>query len=285
LLLIAACALVGIYRLARVLTNRQVAVAATICAACYPVFFIESAQAHEYLAVTALVAWGLSFYLQAAPEELAADASSIADGTRRFIACLLFSLAVLVKASALVTPLALFAWEIFCRRRSGKSAAAPSERGGGASVFMLLLALCALALRLAYEFHQTGQLPHVELVAVGPLLRNCARRIWQVTGHLNLWLLTLAGVLAMTRRALFDEGAERPRIAIPAQVAFAFIIAAQVLALSFTRSAGEAREMLPVIPPVMLIWVSTLYRRVRVWRWLVGMICAGFLLAWLLARS
>jgi hypothetical protein len=96
---------------------------------------------------------------------------------------------------------------------------------------------------------------------------------------MNLFVLTIAGLLAMTRPALIDEGVERRRIAIAVQVAFAFVITAYVVALSFTGGELQAREMLPVIPLVMLIWISTLYRRVRRWRVVVGIVCAGFVLA------
>lgn len=112
-----------------------------------------------------------------------------------------------------------------------------------------------------------------------PFLKALLSRLWQVTGHMGLFMLTLCGLLAMTRPPLSDNGVERRRIDIRAQISMALVVAAYVIAQSFTGS--EARAMLPVIPLAMLIWVSTLYRRVRAWRVVVGIICAGFLLTWL----
>jgi hypothetical protein len=86
----------------------------------------------------------------------------------------------------------------------------------------------------------------------------------------------------MTRPPLFDDKVERRRINVRAQIAIAFVIAAYVIAQSFT--SGEARDVLPVIPLVMLIWISTLHRRVRRWRVVVGIVCAGFVLAFFVNR-
>jgi hypothetical protein len=116
-----------------------------------------------------------------------------------------------------------------------------------------------------------------------PFFKALLSRLWQVTGHMGLFMLTLCGLLAMTRPPLSDNGVERRRIDIRAQIAMALVVAAYVIAQSFTGS--EAREMLPVIPLAMLIWVSTLYRRVRAWRVVLGIICAEFLLTWLLSFS
>jgi len=77
-----------------------------------------------------------------------------------------------------------------------------------------------------------------------------------------------------------DDEVERRRIDIGVQAAMACVVAAYVVVQSFR--AGEAREMLPVIPFVMLIWISTLYRRVRSWRVLVGIACAVFVVEFIL---
>ena len=99
----------------------------------------------------------------------------------------------------------------------------------------------------------------------------------EMAGHMGLLALTLCGLLAMARPPLFDDKVERPRINVRAQIVMAVIIVAYVITQFF--KGGAARDILPVIPFVMLIWISTLYRRVRAWRWVVGIICIGFLLA------
>ncbi len=299
-LLIAAFALIGIYQLARRLANKQVAVATIICTALYPVFFTESLLAHSDIAVTALTSWGLAFYFPAnyphakPVENFDETQASLFEGRSRrriFLCVISFSLAALVKETAILAPLALFAWEIFCYLRDGKSEAA-SLSGGESQrrlyeAFVLLLPLCVLALRLGYEYQRTGYIngnseyfgSHAAWMHPVRILKAGAVRLWEVTGHMNLFVLTIAGLLAMTRPALIDEGVERLRIAIAAQVALAFVIAAYVAAFSIKGGELQAREMLPVIPLVMLIWISTLYRRVRRWRVVVGIVCAGFVLA------
>src|SRR5437588_3173308 len=96
MLLIAAFALTGIFELARRVASPGVAIASTICAAAYPVFFAQASLAHLDLAAAALTIWGLLFYIE-----------------RRFAhAAPWFALAALAKETAIIAPLALFVWEL-----------------------------------------------------------------------------------------------------------------------------------------------------------------------------
>ena len=81
MLLVAALALTGLFRLARQVANPQVAVGTVLCTALYPVFFAQSTLVHLDMAAAALTLWGLSFYLE----------------DRRGAAVTLFSLAALAK--------------------------------------------------------------------------------------------------------------------------------------------------------------------------------------------
>jgi hypothetical protein len=72
---------------------------------------------------------------------------------------------------------------------------------------------------------------------------------------------------------------ERDRIAVPTQLAFAALLLAYVLMLSVLGGAVLARYMLPVMPLVIIISVSTLRRRVPWWRWLIAMAAVGFVSA------
>ena len=84
----------------------------------------------------------------------------------------------------------------------------------------------------------------------------------------------------MSQPALLErDGSERQRIAIPVQLVFAVVIAAHVVALSMLGGAVLARYMLPVLPLVILICVSTLRRRLRHWVWCVVAVCAAFVFA------
>ena len=63
------------------------------------------------------------------------------------------------------------------------------------------------------------------------------------------------------------------------QLVFGVIIAAHVVALSILGGAVLARYMLPVLPLVILICVSTLRRRLQQWVWCVVAVCAAFVFA------
>ena len=68
----------------------------TILTALYPVFFAQSSLVHLDLAAAGLTFWGLNAYMKG----------------RGWDAALWFSLASLTKETAILAPLALFAWEL-----------------------------------------------------------------------------------------------------------------------------------------------------------------------------
>ena len=105
-------------------------------------------------------------------------------------------------------------------------------------------------------------------------------RLWQTFGYFHLLLLTLATIFAMWLPPLRDENGERPRIALDSQFAMLFVIIAYVLAMALVGGAELARYMLPVVPLVILIGVSTLWRRVRWWRAVVAIIALMFIAGW-----
>ena len=141
MLTIAAFSLLGLYRLAIEVCNFEVAVGATICTALYPVFFVQSSLAHLDMAAAGLTFWGLR--------------SSIED--RRAQTVFWFSLAALAKETAILTPLALLAWEVFCPWLQSKYAETlclyPRRRWSSA---LLLVPLIPLGLWYAYHYVRTG---------------------------------------------------------------------------------------------------------------------------------
>src|ERR1700733_4593273 len=94
-LAVAAFALLGVFRLAQRVASREVAVASVICPALYPVFFAQSSLAHLDLAAAGFTFWGLLAFVE----------------KRRWRVAVWFSLAVLVKETAVLAPLALIVWE------------------------------------------------------------------------------------------------------------------------------------------------------------------------------
>jgi hypothetical protein len=288
MLVVAAFSLLGVFRLAEGVANQQVAVASTLCTALYPVFFAQSSMAHVDLAAAGFTIWGLCAYLE----------------DRVFLFALWFSLAALSKETAILAPMSLVAWRILRRaflhrfeglnsdagreqpvRESGTRTASPSAR----LLMGLLIPLLPLIAWYAFHYSRTGYVfgnPEFFRYNVAATL-NPARfllalglRLWQAFGYLHLWVLTLAMLLAMFLPALDDDGMQRERIAIPVQMAFLAVVASYVVALSLIGGAVLARYLLPVIPLVIILAVSTLRRRVRMWPAVVGVILLAFVAAW-----
>ncbi len=305
MLAVAAFSLLGVFRLGQRLANSEVAVAATICTALYPVFFAQSSLAHLDLAAAGLTFWGLLAYVE----------------NRRWYAVWWFSLAVLAKETAILAPLALFAWDLI--RASLKldvphvipdaPVVIPSEAtdlgsslGGQERRFLvafaprngkemsfsaawaLLIPLIPLALWYAFHYARTGFVfgnpeffRYNVQATLQPLrvLLALGLRLWQVVGYLNLYFLSGAGMLAMWLPPLRDNGEERPRISLDVQFALLAVIVAYVAAMAVVGGAVLARYMLPVVPLVIILFVSTLRRRVRLWRGVVAMVALAFVAA------
>ncbi|MBA2503564.1 MAG: glycosyltransferase family 39 protein [Pyrinomonadaceae bacterium] len=294
MLVVAALTLTGIFHLARRTANTSVAVATVVCTSLYPVFFAQSTLAHLDMAAAGLTIWGLNFYLPlaSAEDEEGGDVEKVkSSNVRRAWCIVLFALAAMAKETALLAPLALFAWEIFCWLVSRKRGTLPTyflESHSPLRSFLLLLAALPLALWLTYHYTRTGYFfgnpdyfrYNVEATLnLNRIFSAAFERLWQVLGYMSLYLLTLAAFVAMFFRPRNDAGNERTRIAVATQLVFAVLIAAYASALSVVGGAVLARYMLPVVPLVILICVSTLWRRVRLWKSIVAVVCVGFTLA------
>jgi hypothetical protein len=290
MLVVASFSLLGIYRLSERVANTEVAIASTLCTGLYPVFFAQSSLAQVDLAAAGLTFWGLHAYLE----------------ERSLATAVWFSLAALAKETAILTPFALLAWEIFqslphINRNVGTAApGCPVEQSSTAALahgrpsiakrfFLLLIPVLPLALWYAYHFARTGYVfgnPEFFRYNVASTLHPLrfllalALRLWQVFGYLHLWVLTVAMLLAMLLPPLKDEGIERRRIAVPAQLVFLAIIAAYIVAMALIGGAVLTRYMLPAVPLVIILAVSTLRRRLRYWTVAIAIIGAAFVLAW-----
>jgi hypothetical protein len=270
----AAFALTGFFRLALRVANIEVAVASTLCTALYPVFFIQSSLAQVDLTAAGLTFWALLAYVE----------------NRRIATAIWFSLAVLAKETAVLAPLSLFAWELL---RPHIRSSIISEQDSSRTNWALLFPVIPLGFWYAYHYRQTGFVfgnPEFFRYNVQSTLQPLRillaflMRLWQCVGYLNLYVLTLAALLAMWMPPLQEPGLqekdrERPRIALELQFAFLAIIVAYMIALSVIGGAVLARYMLPVIPLVILVCVSTLRRRVRMWTGVIALVALSFLVA------
>ena len=209
---------------------------------------------------------------------------------RRAACVALLALAALAKETALLVPLTLCAWEFVClfaRRRERFAGVVCVERVRRSVwwTLSLLLACVPLALWFAYHRSVTGYTLgnpeyfryNVESTLNLPrILEALWGRLKHVTTHMNLWVLTLAGLAAMFLKPRRDGEIERDRIRGSVQLVFLVLVVAHVFALSVVGGAVLARYMLPVVPLVILIWVSTLWRRVPAWPLAVALVCGAF---------
>ena len=261
MLMVAALALLAVFRLSRKVANLRVAVASTALTALYPVFFAQSSMAHADLAAATLLLWAIVFHV-----EHSRAGSAVA-----------FCLAVLAKETAVVVPVAIGLWELWwwMQRRRGRTSrfAPPPTR---------LLDSCLLALAPVITLAACGYVfGNPEFGATLHPLRMVlalGKRLWQITAYMNLFLLTAAAAMAMAFPAQPDGDTPRQRIALDVQAIFAVVIAAQVVLGSLT--AAPARCLLASLPLVVIVCVSTIWRRMRQWPVIIGIVAAGFVLAW-----
>jgi 4-amino-4-deoxy-L-arabinose transferase-like glycosyltransferase len=283
MLVLAAFSLLGVFRLAERVANTEVAIASTLCTGLYPVFFAQSSLAQLDLAAAGFTFWGLSAYME---EEAAGTA-------------LWFAIAALAKETAILAPLALAAWEtagglmrqtplrkLWRNPDADKEAGVKSTRG----IASLLIPVLALALWYVYHRLRTGYVfgnPEFFRYNVAATL-NPTRfllalvlRFWQIVGYLHLWVLSLAMLFAMWMvPPQHNSAGERSRISIPAQMVFYVVVLAYVLAMALIGGAVLARYMLPAVPLIIILSVSTLWRRVVYWRTAVAFIGLTFVVAW-----
>lgn len=272
MLLASSFAVLGLFRLAETLANFEVAATTTILTALYPVFFAQSSLVHLDLVAAGLTFWGLNAYMKG----------------RGWDAALWFSLSSLTKETAILAPLALFAWELFpqrWRRWPGNDLPEPRFPQPG----LLLVPLIPLSAWYAFHYWKTGFVfgnpeffrYNVE-ATLQPLriLLALLVRLWQTAGYFHLLMLTLAALFAMWLPPLRDQSGERPRIALDAQFAMLSVVVAYVLAMAIVGGAELARYMLPVVPLVILVSVSTLWRRVRLWLGIVVIVVLMFVVGW-----
>jgi hypothetical protein len=281
MLVIAAFSLLGVFRLAARVSNVTVALASTVCTALYPVWFAQSSLAQLDMAAAGLTLWGLAAWL----------------GDEFFGAVVWFSLAALAKETAIITPLVLAGWEVlgFFGRKTQLRPLWQQKNGNGfrsatPHPACLLIPVFPLAVWYCYHYARTGYVfgnPEFFRYNIAATLNPTriilalAMRLWQVLGYLHLWVLTVAALLAMwLLPPMRDAQGERPRIAQAAQMIFYVVIVGYVVIMALIGGAVLARYMLPAVPLVIILCVSTLWRRFPYWQAGIGCVVLAFVLAW-----
>jgi hypothetical protein len=274
MLTVAAFAVTGVFRLALRISSFEVALASAVCTALYPVFFAQSSLAQVDLPAAALTFWALAAYVD----------------NRKVAATVWLSLAVLAKETAILAPAGLLAWEVLCpflRRGASAESLCCSSKSA-----ILLLPFLPLAAWYLFHYARTGQVfgnpeffRYNVTATLNPVRIALAflQRLWQTFGYFGLYLLTAATAIAMWRPPLREAGGDvHKRIAIPVQLVFAAVLLAYVVFMAMIGGAVLARYMLPVVPLVIILSVSTLRRRFRHWRLVVALIAVVFVMGWFL---
>src|ERR1700761_2438153 len=117
--MVAAAALLAVFRMSRMLAGTAVAAVVTLLTAIYPVWFAQSTLAHADIFAAAFTMWALTFYADRTPW-LRAGRGAAPIPSNAISAAMLFSLACLAKETAIVLPAALFLLEAYeaVRKRS-----------------------------------------------------------------------------------------------------------------------------------------------------------------------
>ncbi|HKW76350.1 MAG TPA: glycosyltransferase family 39 protein [Terriglobales bacterium] len=260
-LLLAAFALTNVFLLARRVANLPVAIASTIATAAYSIFFVQSSLAHADLMAAAFTLWGLRLRFE----------------DRRGFSQLAFSLAVLSKETAVITPLALALWEVWQR-----------TPGRMRRTVMSLVPVLPLAAWLAYHHYATGRFfgnaefyQYNVAAAITPLrfLLALGLRAWHLLGTMNMAALTAAMLVAMRFPPVVDRSGPRERIAVAVQMQFFLVMLAYVITFSLLGGALLTRYLLPAYPLLIIIAMSTLRRRILSWEWPAAILVIFFVLA------
>ncbi len=284
MLVLAAFSLLGVFRLAERVANTKIAIASTVCTALYPVFFAQSSLAQLDLAAAGFSFWALSAYVEG----------------QAITTVLWFTVAALTKETAILAPVALAGWEAIgplarnsaMRKLWLDGDPTESNRRSVRRIASLLIPVLPLALWYFYHHTRTGYVfgnPEFFRYNVAATLNPArfllalAMRLWQISGYLHLWILTVPMLLAMWMLPpQSDSTSERPRIkiGIPVQMVFYVVILTYVVAMALIGGAVLARYMLPALPLVIILSVSTLWRRVSFWPAAVACVALAFVAAW-----
>jgi hypothetical protein len=274
-LMVAALGLLAVWRLAmRLVGVASVAFWTVALTGIYPIWFAQSTLAHADIFAAACTLWGLVYAL---------PVSALPDRDRTpWAAALWFAAAALSKETAIAVPLTLAA---ICL--------AEGIRASGPARFRLWreavwLSSCMLPLAGWYGWHyaKTGFLfgnpeflRYNAQANLEPLriLAAFGHRILHLTAHMNMFvpvLMTFAALLLNPRRDA--NGNERASIAAPVLQRIFILLLVNALLFSVLGGALLTRYLLPMYPLVLLVAVTTFYRRVPFWQAMAVFSAAAF---------
>ncbi len=275
-LVVASFAILGVWRLSlRLAGSAFVAFWTVLLTALYPIWFAQSTLAHADIFAAACTLWGLVYALP---------------GTDRkpWIATLWFTAAALCKETAIAVPLTL----AICSLVEALRSQPPARFGCLREAAWLALSILPLAGWYAWHKSKTGfvfgnpeYLRYNAQATIAPLriLAAFGHRLLHLTAHMNLFVPVLMTVAAMMLDPRKDErGHERPAISTKTLVRILAVFLANAVLFSVLGGALLTRYLLPMYPLVLLVCVSTFYRRVPFWQGLAAFSAAAFIVGLLI---
>jgi hypothetical protein len=268
--------MVAVWRLAmRLVGVPAVAFWTVLLTGLYPIWFAQSSLAHADIFAAACTLWGLVYALP--------------DRDRKpWAAALWFSAASLSKETAIVIPLALAAVSLVEVFRAPQARANPAVRRRLVVEAGWLLS-CVLPLVGWYAWHKakTGFLfgnpeflRYNAQANLSPVrfLAAFGHRILHLTAHMNMFvpvLMTIAALLLAPRPNA--EGGERANIDDFAMRRIALLLLVNAVLFSVLGGALLTRYLLPMYPLVLLVAVTTFYRRIPYWHGVAAFSAGAFL--------
>ncbi len=278
--LVASTALVGVFRLSRLIAGQTAAFAVLILTAIYPVWFAQSTLAHADIFAAAFSLWGLSFYVDR-PAWTGRPRATAANPTATAIC---FSLASLSKETAIVLPAGLFCYELWllwlhAKSKPGSASLAKARRYLLATAFPVLPLACWYLyhrLKTGFTFGNPEYLRYnaTANLSVARVLLSLWHRLIHLTVHMNLFvpaLLTLA-VLLLPRRQ------SRPVLNRQVSGALLTVLLVHWLAFSVLGGALLTRYLLVAYPVLLLFCVVAWQSRTPWWPAIAGLSLVAFAL-------
>ncbi len=258
-LLVTTLGLLGVWRLALRLTGRvSIAFWTVVLTGLYPIWFAQSTLAHADIFAAAFTLWGLVYAL---PEK----------GRKPLVAAVWFTLAALSKETAVAIPVTLAAMSAWAAVRGEKDESGSRWKEAA----WLMLPVLPLAGWYAWHYAKTGFL----LGNAGFLRYNAEAtlnakrivaaffyRVLHLTAHMNMFVPVAMALAALLLPVRDDgRGVERKGVGSEPYRKILVLLAMNAVLFSVLGGALLTRYLLPMYPLVLLMVVSTFYRRVPYW--------------------
>ncbi|MGA8732121.1 MAG: glycosyltransferase [Terracidiphilus sp.] len=269
-LLVAALGLLAVWRLAqRLAGSAMVAFWTVVLTGLYPIWFVQSTLAQADIFAAACTLWGLVYALP--------------DRDRKpWAAALWFMAAALCKETAIAVPLALaVTWFV-----TGLRTRPPARYRLWRESAWLAGAALPLACwfwwhysKTGYFFGNPGYFRYNAENTLTPLriLVAFGYRVLHLTAHMNLFVPVLMTCAALMLNPRPDaEGHERPSISSATLWRIFILLLVNAVLFSVLGGALLTRYLLPMYPLVLVVAVSTFYRRVRFWHAVAAFSAAAF---------